>query len=66
VSISLGKSILNFRYQDLSEVQVVTAAKQDSGQAPACSNWKGRRARIYFFKVKDKMFAGDLSTIQFF
>jgi tetratricopeptide (TPR) repeat protein len=66
VSISLGKTILNFRYQDLSEVQVASAAKQDSGQAPACSNWKGRRARIYFFKVKDKMFAGDLSTIQFF
>jgi hypothetical protein len=66
VSISLNKTILNFKYRDLSEVQVVSAAKQDSGQAPACSNWKGRRARIYFFKVKDKMFAGDLSTIQFF
>lgn len=66
VTISLGHTIMNFRFEDFAGIQVVSSAKQDSGQAPACQNWKGRRARIYFFKVKDKQFAGDLSTIQFF
>jgi tetratricopeptide (TPR) repeat protein len=66
VTVSLGKTVMNFRFQDFTDVQVVSLAKGDSGQAPACQNWKGRRARIYFFKVKDKEFAGDLSTIQFF
>jgi Tfp pilus assembly protein PilF len=66
VSVSLNRSTMNFRFQNFADVQVVSTAKQDSGQAPACAEWKGRRARIYFFKVKDKHFAGDLSTIQFF
>jgi len=57
---------MNFRYQNLSAVQVVSTAKQDSGQPPACANWKGRRARIYFFQRHDKHFAGDVSAIQFF
>jgi Tfp pilus assembly protein PilF len=66
VSIFVNQSTtMNFRYQNLSEVQVVSTAKQDSGQPPACANWKGRRARIYFFQRHDKHFAGDLSAIQF-
>jgi Tfp pilus assembly protein PilF len=69
VSIFVNQSkstTMNFRYQNLSEVQVASTAKQDSGQPPACANWKGRRARIYFFQRRDKHFAGDLSAIQFF
>jgi Tfp pilus assembly protein PilF len=66
VTISLGKTTMNFRFQNFADVQVVSSAKQDSGLPPACENWKGRRARIYFFKVNDKLYAGDLSTIQFF
>jgi Tfp pilus assembly protein PilF len=69
VSIFVNQSkstTMNFRYQNLSDVQVASTAKQDSGQPPACANWKGRRARIYFFQRHDKHFAGDVSTIQFF
>jgi Tfp pilus assembly protein PilF len=66
VSVSLNKTTMNFRFQNFADVQVVSTANQDSGKAPSCQDWKGRRARIYFFKVKDKQFAGDLSTIQFF
>lgn len=66
VTIAVGKSALSFRFQNRAGMEVVTTAKQDSGNAPACDAWKGRRVRIYFYKTKDKQVAGDLDTIQFF
>ena len=63
--LSLGKSSMHFRFSDLAALQVITTAKQDSGNAPACSNWKGRHVRLYFYKLKDPHVTGDLSTIQF-
>ncbi len=66
VTIAVGTSALSFRFQNIVAVEVVTSAKQDSGSAPACDAWKGRRVRIYFYKVKDKQVIGDLNTIQFF
>jgi tetratricopeptide (TPR) repeat protein len=65
ISISVGKSTMNFRFPDFVGLQVLTTAKQDSDQVPACASWKGRRVRLYFYKVKDKQFTGDLNTIQF-
>ncbi len=66
VSVSLGKTTMNFYFQDITGVRVVSTAKQDSGQTPACGEWKNRRVRLYFYKTKDKSFAGDVDTIQFF
>jgi Tfp pilus assembly protein PilF len=66
VTISFGKSIMSFRFADFARLETVTTAKQDSDKVPACSDWKGRHVRLYFYKVKDKQFAGDLNTIQFF
>jgi Tfp pilus assembly protein PilF len=66
VVLDLGKTLLNFRFPDFAGLEIVSTAKQDSGQAPACASWKGRRVRLYFFKVKDKAFTGNLNTIQFF
>ncbi|MGB2634928.1 MAG: hypothetical protein WAM58_13420, partial [Candidatus Acidiferrum sp.] len=66
VTIAVGSSALSFRFQNIAGVEVVTTAKQDSGNAPACDAWKGRRVRIYFYKAKDKQTTGDLNTIQFF
>jgi hypothetical protein len=45
---------------------VLSTAKLDAGEPPACANWKGRRARLYFYKLKSKEYMGDLDTIQFF
>jgi Tfp pilus assembly protein PilF len=65
VVLSVGKSSMNFRFGDFAGLQVISTAKQDSGNAPGCGDWKGRRARVYFYKVKDARFMGDLNTIQF-
>jgi Tfp pilus assembly protein PilF len=65
LTVSLGKSSMSFRFTDFAAVQLVSTAKQDSGNAPACTNWKGRRVRVYFYKVKDKQVTGEVDTIQF-
>jgi hypothetical protein len=57
---------MSFRFADFARLETVTTAKQDSDKVPACNEWKGRHVRLYFYKVKDKQFAGDLNTIQFF
>lgn len=61
-----NKSTMQFRFPEFAGLEVASTAKEDSGQAPACTNWKGRWARLYFYKVKAKDFIGDLNTIQFF
>jgi tetratricopeptide (TPR) repeat protein len=66
VTIAVGKTVMKFRFTDFAALQVVTTAKQDAEKAPACSNWKGRHVRLYFYRLKDKEFMGELDTVQFF
>jgi Tfp pilus assembly protein PilF len=66
VTLSVNKTAMKFRFADFATLQVVTTAKQDSDEPPDCSRWKGRRVRLYFYKLKDKEFLGELETIQFF
>ena len=66
VTIAAGKTLMNFRFTDFAALQVVTTAKRDAQEPPDCSQWKGRRARLYFYKLKSKEFTGELDTIQFF
>jgi Tfp pilus assembly protein PilF len=65
LSLSIGKFSMNFRFADFSALQLLTSAKQDAGQAPACSSWKGRHVRLYFYKLKDQHFTGELNSVQF-
>jgi tetratricopeptide (TPR) repeat protein len=67
VVLRVGNSSLHFFYSKFSSLYVLSTAKEDSGgQAPACSAWKSRRARLYFYKTKDRPYAGELDTVQFF
>jgi hypothetical protein len=66
VVLRVGNSSLRFFYAKVSALYVVSTAKEDSGQAPACSAWTSRRARLYFYKTKDRPYTGELDTIQFY
>jgi tetratricopeptide (TPR) repeat protein len=66
VILMVNKSGMRFKIVDLTELQIAEGNKDISDYAPACADWKGRRARLYFYKLKDKEFAGELSTVQFF
>jgi len=66
VILMVNKSGMRFKIADIQELQVAEGNQDISEHAPACADWKGRRARLYFYKLKDKEFAGELSTVQFF
>ena len=66
VTLTVNHVGMKFRYSSLSTLYVVSTAKEDSGQAPACTEWKGRRVRLYFYQTKDRPYAGELNTVQFF
>ena len=66
VILMVNKSGMRFKIVDIEELQIAEGNKDVSDHAPACADWKGRRARLYFYKLKDKEFTGELSTVQFF
>jgi tetratricopeptide (TPR) repeat protein len=66
VILSVGKTVMKFRFSDFASLQVVASTKQKSDEPPACGTWKGQRVRLYFYKLKDKEYMGELDTIQFF
>jgi tetratricopeptide (TPR) repeat protein len=66
VTLTVNHSAMKFLYSSLAKLQVVEGLTEDSGDAPACPDWKGRRARLFFYQTKEKPYAGELQTIQFF
>jgi len=66
VLLMVNGSGLRFKIVDIKQLQVAEGDKDVSDHAPACVDWSGRRARLYFYQLKDKEFAGELSTVQFF
>jgi Tfp pilus assembly protein PilF len=66
VTLTVNHAGMKLIYPSLKALNVVSTVKGDAGTAPACSAWKGRRARLYFYQTKDKPYAGEVDTIQFF
>jgi tetratricopeptide (TPR) repeat protein len=66
VILKVNGSGLRFKIVDIKQLQIAEGNQNISDHAPACADWKGRRARLYFYQLNDKEFAGELSTVQFF
>jgi len=66
LTLAVDHSSMRFLYKSLSKLEVIEGLTEDSGSAPSCAAWKGRRARLFFYKTNDKPYAGELKTIQFF
>jgi Tfp pilus assembly protein PilF len=66
VTLTVNRAGIRFIYPSLKALNIVSTVKEDARTAPACSAWKGRRARLYFYQTKDKPYAGEVDTIQFF
>ena len=64
VTLSVNNTGVKFQYSSLNKSYVLRTAKEDSGQAAACTDWKG--GRLYFCQTKDRPYAGELNRIQFF
>ena len=66
ITLSANNALLKFHFADFAAVDVVTSVAQDSGEPPACANWKGRRVRLYLYNSTEKDYLGEVNTIQFF
>jgi len=66
VTLTVNHSVMKFIYSSLAKLTVVEGLIQDSGKAPNCADWQGHRVRLFFYQTKDKPYAGDLQTVQFF
>ena len=66
VTLTVDRSAMKFMYSSLANLAVVEGLTEDSGKAPACAEWKGRRVRLFFYQTKDRPYAGELQAVQFF
>ncbi len=66
LALSVNTKTLNFVIPEVSELQVLQKTVDVSGHPPPCGEWKGRHAVLFFYKLKNKQFYGELSTLQFF
>jgi tetratricopeptide (TPR) repeat protein len=66
VTLTVSSVLMKFHYVDLSKVQVTSVAKTANGAAPACTAWKGQKAKITFEPTQKEDYDGELTAIQFF
>jgi tetratricopeptide (TPR) repeat protein len=66
VTVTVSKGTMAFRILEFDDLQVLIRDQDVSRHPPACAEWKGRHARLFFYKLKEKNYAGELSTVQFF
>ena len=66
VILTVNKRRMNFTIPNIRELQVLLKNDDVSSHPPSCADWTGQHARLFFYKLKDKTFFGELSTIQFF
>jgi Tfp pilus assembly protein PilF len=62
--LSVNHVPMKFLFSGLNALQVVGVPK-GLQEAPACSDWKGKKVRLYFYATKDKPYVGKLEAVQF-
>jgi tetratricopeptide (TPR) repeat protein len=65
VTLTVNHLGMKFFYSRLSALQVIGGAEGKSAPPP-CAEWKGKKARFYFYTTKNKPYAGELSTVLLF
>jgi tetratricopeptide (TPR) repeat protein len=65
VTLTVNHLGMKFFYSRLSALQVIGGAEGKSAPPP-CAEWKGKKARFYFYMTKNKPYAGELSTVMLF
>ena len=66
VTLMVNQAPMKFFYSSLKALQAVMSVNGESQDGPACSTWKGKKVRLYFYATKTKGFQGEIETIQFF
>jgi len=62
VTLSVNRLGMKFFYSSLKTLQVI-GGPEGKNDPPPCSDWKGKKARFYFYATKTKPYAGELDTV---
>lgn len=65
VTLSVNRLGMKFFYPSLKTLQIVGGARGQN-EAPPCTDWKGKKARFYFYATKTKPYAGELAAVMLF
>jgi tetratricopeptide (TPR) repeat protein len=65
VTLTVNRLGMKFFYPSLQALQIVGGA-DGQNEAPPCSDWKAKKARLYFYTTKTKPYAGELAAILLF
>ena len=65
MTLTVNRLGMKFFYPSLKALQIVGGAAGKDEAAP-CADWKGRKARFYFYATKTKPYAGELATVMLF
>jgi tetratricopeptide (TPR) repeat protein len=64
LTLSVNNVPMKFLYSGLNALQVVGVPK-GLQETPTCSDWKGKKVRLYFYATKDRPYVGELEALLF-
>jgi tetratricopeptide (TPR) repeat protein len=64
--MEFSKAPMSFHVTDLRKIQLIGTDSSTRPEIPACAEWNGRRAKIWFQPVQGKNYSGEIVKIQLF
>ena len=66
LNVNLGKGPVTFHAADIGKISLTWADGTAEPSADACSQWKGRRVKVWFSPTPGKEYAGEITALFFF
>ena len=66
LNVTLGKGPVTFHAADLGKISVTWAQGTTEPSLETCSQWKGRRVKVWFTPTPGKEYAGEITALYFF
>lgn len=66
LNVTLGKGPVTFHAADLGKISMTWADGTTEPSLEACSQWNGRRVKVWFTPTPGKDYAGEITALYFF
>lgn len=66
LNVNLGKGPVTFHATDLGKISLTWADGTAEPSIDKCSEWKGRRVKVWFAPTPGKEYAGEITDLFFF
>jgi len=66
LNVNLGKGPVTFHAADIGRISLTWADGTAEPSLDTCSQWKGRRVKVWFTSTPGKEYAGEIAALYFF